>query len=660
MAIADDFSIALNGDIRWTGTSGSYRVLEFHRFLQDNADNASAATADDLINITSDDPSEKSTAQILRLNPPYNITATEIEHLFDGSIVQGSGATEEKWGGLIVVGTVEDGTQPIIIQNDSLLTAYWGTAPTLLNADPAQNIVMQIMVKIREAGKDIDQRRLVVQAREFPATGGADTYAEFTVQLGDANATAAISTSSDVFSDTALATVQAYDKHDLTTGFQAIDIDPGVSPESYFQKWDITGTGTLPATPTKKSLYEYTKSVAARGTAVTIHGRNGSLHRGITHEIDYDGQGANPFVEDEFVAWGTTLAWDGSTGNFTVGEKLTFDAAGSNNGPIVATLLALQDDGTSGVMVVDVEGTAVITDNDTIDGATSGADALVDGATRLVDHNPPAVGGEGLILADDDNGASGTLYIQLVKGAAPVDNLPLHGHNRTSYLAAAAVEAAVNVTVATRTISPEFIGQYVGNYLGAFGVAVEPTDTTAADQFSPLEGGTATPPDNRTFTVSGLVAGEDYILVAKDGAPNFDTTQMTIATTALTGVTTTINVNAVPDNTPSSGTIRVIDDLGAHRRVTYTGITATSFTGCGGDNDFTAPNDAQIGNNLYVTYLDKLAGASSESFNYVFVDDTPGPLRARARDGGSTPIKTAEGTAAFSTGSITLNRISDA
>ena len=464
-----------------------------------------------------------------------------------------------------------------------------------------------------------------------------------------------------MFSDTALATVDAYDKHDHTEGFQAVDIDPGVSPESYHQEWEITGTGTLPASPTKKSLYEYSKATVRRGTAVTLHGRNGSLHRGITHEIDWDGQGANPFVENQFVAWGTTLAWSGSTGDFTVGEKLTFDVGGSNNGPIVATLLALQDDGTSGVMCVDVEGGLVITTADTIDGAASGADAVVDGATRLVDHNPPATGGEGLILADDDNGATGTFYIQLVKGSAPVDGLPLHGHNRAAYAVAAAVEAAVNVLIGARTIKPEFIGQYVGNFLGAFGVAVKPADTTAADQFIPLEGGTTVPPDNRVFSINGCVSG-DELVVAKDGGTGlFDTAQMSVATTALTGAAETqVEVNAIPDNTPAAGTIRIITDTGTEKRVAYSshnGVDTFTFTST---EDFSAPEDATIANDVYVTYIDRTCTGTTETFNYVYVSDTPGPLRARLRLGGVLPIQTAEGTAAFSTGSITLNRLSDA
>ena len=654
MAIADDFSIALSGDIRHTSGATTYTVLEMHRYLQDNADNASAASADDLINITSDDPSAKSTAQILQLLPPYNITATEIEFLYDGSIVQGSGATEEKWGGLVVVGNVVAGTELQVIQNDALLTSYWSTG---LNAVAAENILLQIMVKIRDAGRDIDARKVLVVAREFGA-GGGDTYSEFGLTLGDANATAAIFTSNDLNNDTAVATVNAYDKHDNTEGFQAVDIDPGVSPESYFSQWDITGTGTLPASPTLKSLYEYTKAIGVRGTAKTIHGRNGFLFRGITNEVPYTGQGANPFVENQFVSWGTTMAYDNEAGGpFTIGEKLSFGTSGA-----VGTLLALQDDVAVGVLVVAIEpGTGTVINNEQITGATSSATADVDGATRLVDT--AAVGGEGLILADDDNGATGTIWIQLVKGSAPTTSLPIHGHNRVAYLAAAAVEAAAG-TVVAKTVSPTFLGTYTGSALiGAFGQGMTPADSTAADLFFPLEGGTATPPDNRIFTVSGLVVGEDYVCVAKDGAPGFDIFQMAISGTLSSTVTSVTMAASIPNNTPASGTLRLLDDNGTHRLLTYGSFSGAVFSTVGGDNNFTTVN-ATTANGAYITYIDKLATSTSETFSYVFVNDTPGPLRARARDGGvgkgDTPIKTAEGTAAFSTGSINLNRISDA
>jgi hypothetical protein len=83
----------VNGDIRWTGgATPNYTVLELHRFLQDLADDAQAA-GNDLVDITSDTPSVRSTDNIITLNSPYNIDDTMAEHLYAGSITQDNGDT---------------------------------------------------------------------------------------------------------------------------------------------------------------------------------------------------------------------------------------------------------------------------------------------------------------------------------------------------------------------------------------------------------------------------------------------------------------------------------------------------------------------------------------------------------------------------------------
>lgn len=74
MAIGDDFSVDPTTDnIRYTGTgTTTYRVLNFHRWLQDLADDASAS-GDDLVDITSETPSDRSTDNIITLLGIYNI-----------------------------------------------------------------------------------------------------------------------------------------------------------------------------------------------------------------------------------------------------------------------------------------------------------------------------------------------------------------------------------------------------------------------------------------------------------------------------------------------------------------------------------------------------------------------------------------------------------
>ena len=95
--VTTDWSIALNGDIRYTGdahtgaTPSYATVIEFHRALQNFADQQ-AASGDDLLDISSHTPSERSTDNIIILLNGFNIDQLGSEHLFDGSIIQKSGA----------------------------------------------------------------------------------------------------------------------------------------------------------------------------------------------------------------------------------------------------------------------------------------------------------------------------------------------------------------------------------------------------------------------------------------------------------------------------------------------------------------------------------------------------------------------------------------
>jgi hypothetical protein len=141
MAIANDISVALNGDIRYTGSGDNYKVIELHRFLQDLADDE-AASGDDLISIISSDPSSRSTDNIIEIKSPYNIDDTLAQHLYDGSVIQAGGDT-------IYDGITNFGVQGIhieIIQNGALVTPnFWTTG---LNADANAGISHRFMIKV--------------------------------------------------------------------------------------------------------------------------------------------------------------------------------------------------------------------------------------------------------------------------------------------------------------------------------------------------------------------------------------------------------------------------------------------------------------------------------------------------------------------------------
>lgn len=643
MAIGDDFSIALNGDIRHVSGTTTYTVLELHRWLQDLADDQQA-TSGDFVDITTYTPSERATDQIITLldhtasaGPVFNIDATASEFFYDGSISQKGGA--ELYSGLVVVGSVVAGTQIQVIQDEAIFTSYWGTG---LNAVPSLNILLQVLIPTRLDGADIDGKRILVTAREL-----SDKYAEFSATLGLANGTAAIFTSDDLNNQTAGGTIAGWTITN-TEGYQNLDIPQDGSSDPFYSQWDK-------GTQSNNDLYEYTKYIQRRTTAETIHGMNGFLFRGITHEITYDGEAGTGPVEDNYAVWGTEVAWDTPLATpGTVGEYYTFSISGA-----VGKLLAIDDDTGTGWAVFAIEpGSGTVVDNDIVARADGTA---ADGFTVNVTVNDAsAVGGRGIVLADD---TSSKIWIQLLSGAAPVDNLPMHNAS-TAGVYQTADQFLVNVTVTARTVNPEFIGQSTGtNLIGTYGIGVVPAEAVVGDKYTDLGTQLVEPPNNVTFTVGGLVSGEDRVLVTNDDAGKIDFDQLTLNTTLnASGQTSVVVTAAIPSDTPSAGTIRVELDNGIYRYIDYTSWATSTFTTA--STDWTDPNDATAPKNVFISYIDKLAGAATESFTVVYNADRT--MFVRVRDGGTAGdaegIKTFETTAVLGSGGggTTAIRTSDA
>jgi hypothetical protein len=162
MAIGDDFEIQGDKDIRYIGSSANYTVLAFHRWLQDLADDAASA-GDDYMDITKDTPSDKSFDTIINLINGFNIDDTAAQHLYGGSIIQSNG--DVIYDGIQVLAPA--GMYLAIIQNGALATNFWTTG---LNADSANGISHQFMLKVRTGAADIDGRRLIGTTREWGTT----------------------------------------------------------------------------------------------------------------------------------------------------------------------------------------------------------------------------------------------------------------------------------------------------------------------------------------------------------------------------------------------------------------------------------------------------------------------------------------------------------
>jgi len=548
MAIVDNFSVAANGDIRYTAFGGdpNYTVIALHRHLQDLADDAQAA-GDDLLDITSNDPSQRSTDNIITLINSYNIDDATAQKLYDGSIIQNAGA--DIYDGIVNFGAA--GIYISIHQNGGIATNFWTTG---LNADATQGISHRFLIKTRTGGADIDGRRLLGTNREI-----GFTYGEFQINgTSRGNNVLALTHTTDLNNQTAPATIASWVSITNTEGFRAIDVDNNATPENYYSEWnrDIF---------TINQLTERGKWLQRRGTASTLYGLSGHLFRGITHEIDIDTH-VGVFSAVEAVSW---------------------------------------------------------------------------------------PGGTGQMLAINSTTAATKMWIQLLTGIPPVNNEAITGGTSSATV-------AMNVTIVTRTISPTFMGISTGSaIIGAYGLGIEAADLAATDKVTDLTGTVITPPNNVTFTVNGLIATEDRLLVTNNNLGAIDKSQFTLLTTLNgAGETAVVMTAAIPADTPSTGVIRITLDSGIERRVAYTSFTGSTFTIA--STSFVAdPATSTNTPPCYLGYIDKVAASTGENVTWVYAADRG--LFIRARDGGGTPIKPFEttGTMTANGGSITIIRTPD-
>ena len=567
MAMVDaDWSVdRATGNIRYIGddhggASPSYAtVLEFHRWLQDKADDA-VSSGDDELDITDTDPSARSTDNIIQLKGSYNIDDATSEHLYDGSIKQGTGVSEAIYAGFVNFGNVETIQ---IIQNGAVLADDWWNQ-VLTTADPRSEtgISHRFLLKVRTGGANVDNRKVIGISRRF-----GYTYSEFTVNFAtEGNNVLALSELVDLNNQTAEGTVAGYTSIVNTTqGYNTIDVDNNGTPEAYYSEWNAN----VP-TNSINDLYERAKYLTREGTAETLYGLSGELFRGITHEI----------------------AIGSPTGTFAAFEAVSWS------------------------------------------------------------------GGTGQMLAIDSTTAGTKMWIQLLTGVAPTNTQVITG--------ASTATATASGTATTRPLSFPFIGASTGSaIIGAYGVGVETNDLTNSDTLFDLTNTAVNPPNNVTFTVGGLVSGEDRVLVAPwdgtttdaNGDPAINQTQFDLQNALTTdNITSVVISTTIPSDTPSSGTIRVVDNNGFDRRLEYSSYSGSTFTisSTDGQEDFATVN-ADALNDVYITYIDTLASGTSASYTAVYSSDRD--LVVVVRDGGASPIKQFISSATFGSSNTTVTAI---
>jgi hypothetical protein len=624
---------AVNGQVH----TRAYSPLDIHRMLMDLNDDEDIFDDDDLSRVDPT-PSERSTDEIVDLLGTINVSATVIKHLYGGSLTQDSG--KQLISGLDVQVTSPEGdTQPVIIQDDAIITDYWanGYMPDSIKGS------VRIMLKTRHDGVDIDGRRVKGKLLEFN-----NIYFTGSTTLGTASTALALFSSTDGNNQTAVGTVAGapYNTIVLTEGFQLIDHNNGNGDQPFGLKLGFGSASSLQA-------YERTKYIQRRGTAETIFGRDATYFDGINLNFPYDNL-TGTFSEDEKVYWGTVITWTGQSTNFTVGEVVEFDTAGT---PTWGRLLYQNDAGATGTGVFDFGGNALPGTSKTMSGLDSGGD----GTTSTVGTNTAA--GSGTLIADDTT--DDDLYISRLTGILPVDNSEIYGGTSDA-------DCLVDGTPQSRTVNNQFIGVYTGtNYQTNFGISVAVANALLGDIYPDLDGGSQSPPNNQTGEVTGGKKWDTITVYPWDGTsydvngdeePDYDEQALATALVAATSTQVDVGSGNIPINTPQIGGLRVERDSDGN-------MDLIPYDSHDGDRYYeivgTAPSNAAISNNVMRAFIDEeLTADGTVSYSAVKAAGT-NQVAITVRNGYTAlrngPIKVAKSNATFGAGgfSVPASRISD-
>lgn len=716
---AADWSIdRATGDIRYIGddhtlsggTPSYATVIQAHRAWQALADDE-AFTGDDELDIIDPNPSSRSTDNIINLINGFNVDDNAIEHLFDGTVIQGSNLTEERWDGIVNFGNTNAHIQ--VLQDGAILSDdFWnygkeagthtGGADEAILTDSTLGATVNEFVgftikNITDGSRAIitantattvtgvlyggtendwdngDIHHIAVPLNGDSAQGISHRFMIKTKVLGvDIDRRRLLGTSRRYFNTFSEFPINGTsqgnnvlalkDTNDLnnTTAWGTIDALGDIANTEGLRLIDISGDGTPEeyysewdrGANTINTFFEYLKLQQADGSVDTLNSLNGENFRGVTHHYEYDNETGTNFTTNDVGCWGTNVVFTSGSGTAVLGEEVFEDTAT----PVwKGRVVGIDDNTGTGSIVVDVE-SGTVTTAETF--STSNGFAGTVSGTPTVQNSA----GRGIWYAVDDDGTVGNMYMQIQAGISPVDNTRIYFGTATADVARFHDVDTSTAAVLERTISTPFAGISTGSALiGSYGLGLEAADTAAADTYFDLQNNAITPPNNVTFVASGFISG-DYVLVTNDSSGDIDRTQMTSDTSLTGGAETTVSVIAIPSDTPASagtkGGIRIERDNNLYSLHRYTALSLST-------DDFTIPsfdfstNNATTPFNVFISYLDLVTAATSENFSYVF--NATRTHFMRVRDGGATPIKNAETTGDMTStgGTASINRVDD-
>lgn len=190
-----------------------------------------------------------------------------------------------------------------------------------------------------------------------------------------------------------------------------------------------------------------------------------------------------------------------------------------------------------------------------------------------------------------------------------------------------------------------------GKFFGAQGVWVQNMAASDIQAFQLIDstGATQTPPNFQSISVTGVVSGDKVTVFRTSTGTTINKAVFTATSGNNSGNTTFVVNEVIPSDTPTTGTIRIVDtsDTSNNRetRYTYTSWSGSTFTGLSPalNRSYTATDDT-----AYVPYIDTTAAGTSVSVSIIYTTDRTVIARVRRYNGVGDSILPFETTGTFS------------
>ena len=229
---------------------------------------------------------------------------------------------ENIWSNVFTLGTIVSGTTLDLYQNDSQITPWWSAGQ------------IDVLVKVKEAGTEIDSGNLTVLARKY-----STLYDHYVVDASTGRNPVPLAAFTDTNNQVAEGTVGAYAGITFDFGAASKDLGNGNGSQPYDCVIDCNSL-------TIQEVYEYLKYVTRTGSGTTLNSVNGEYYQAVGDiRLNYTGEASGPFVE---------------------GNAITSSAGGTGY------IVSLIDGGATGTLVIrNVHGTFADTNTLTSSGTTA-------------------------------------------------------------------------------------------------------------------------------------------------------------------------------------------------------------------------------------------------------------------------------------------------